>query len=94
MGAYNIVLLVAVFAFVPFWMHVLNGYNYYYDYTTGLFEPDPPDLFDFIVGKLCTVDYSSAHECGMDWGINYDLLYPSGSRFSWSRSCQPTFQEQ
>ena len=66
MGAYNIVLLVAVFAFVAFWMHLLNGYNYYYDYITGLFEPDPPDLFDFIVGKLFTVDYISVHRCTMN----------------------------
>ena len=66
MGVYNIVLLVAVFAFVPFWMHLLNGYNYYYDYITGLFEPEPPELFDFIVGKLHTVD-SSAHKCAMNW---------------------------
>ena len=51
MGVYNILLLVAVFATVPFWIHVLNGYNYYYDYVAGLFQHEPPDTFDFIVGK-------------------------------------------
>ena len=66
MGVCNIFLRVAVFAFVPFWMHLLNGCNYYYDYITALFEPDPPDLFDFIVGKLYTMD-CSAQNCAMDW---------------------------
>ena len=50
MGLYNILLLLVVFGSVPLLVPILNGYNYYYDYFMS--EPDPPDTFEFIVGKF------------------------------------------
>ena len=90
---YNVVMVVATLIFVPFCLELQNAYNYYDDYVTGLLEPDPPNLFDFIVGQLCTLYCCSLNSNAMDWAINYSVLCPSWKRFSWSGYCQPTLQE-
>jgi hypothetical protein len=51
MAVCNILLLVLLFAPVPIWIILLNGYNYYYDYTLTLFQRDEAstNIYDFIV---------------------------------------------
>ena len=53
MGLCNILTLLLIFGSVPLWVIILNSYNYYHDYFGSFFEIDPPDAFDFIVGKPC-----------------------------------------